>query len=75
MKLTERQSVEFQAQFLNLFNHPQYLPGYISDVAPLSFTSSAVLNYLTPSQPSFNQPNVVFSNHPRQMILVLKYIF
>ena len=75
LNITERQSVEFQAQFLNLFNHPQYLPGYISDVAPLGYTGGNVLNMLTPSQPSFDQPSQVFSNHPRQMVLVLKYIF
>jgi len=75
LNITERQSVEFQAQFLNIFNHPQYLPGYISDVAPLGYTGGDVLNYLTPSQPSFNQPSAVFSNHPRQMVLVLKYLF
>jgi hypothetical protein len=75
LNITERQSVEFQAQFLNIFNHAQYLPGYISDVAPLGYTGGDVLNYLTPSQPSFNQPSAVFSNHPRQMVLVLKYLF
>ena len=31
--ITERQSVEFQAQALNLFNHPQYIPGLLNDIA------------------------------------------
>jgi len=75
LNITERQSVEFQAQFLNLFNHAQYLPGYINDAFLLSYTGNNVLSYLTPSDPTFNNPNVVFSNHPRQLVLVLKYNF
>jgi hypothetical protein len=75
INITERQSVQVQAEFFNLFNHPQYLPGNISDVAPLGYTGGNVLNMLTPSDPSFNQPSQVFSNHPRQMVLVLKYSF
>jgi hypothetical protein len=75
LNITERQSVEFQAQFLNLFNHAQYLPGYINDAFLLTYTGGNVLSYLTPSDPTFNNPNVVFSNHPRQIVLVLKYNF
>ena len=78
INIGERQSVQFQAEFLNIFNHPQYLPGNISDVMPLgtvSYTGNNVLNSLTPSDPSFNKPSAVWSNHPRTMVLVLKYSF
>jgi hypothetical protein len=78
INITERQSVEFQAQALNIFNHPQYVPGYISDIQPASTsvtTAGPTHSFLIPSDPSFNQPNLVFSNHPRSMLLVLKYIF
>jgi hypothetical protein len=51
------------------------VPGYISDVAPIGYTSGEVRNFLIPNQPTFNVPNAVFSNHPRNVILVLKYIF
>ena len=71
----ERQSFEFQAQALNLLNHAQFAPGFISDVAPQGFTGSNVLGILEPQSPSFNQPKSVFTNHPRQMVLVLKYNF
>ena len=33
INITETQNVEFQAQFLNFFNHAQNLPGDISDVS------------------------------------------
>ena len=75
INFTETQSVEFQAQFLNFFNHAQYLPGYISDVAPIGFTGGNVLDMLVPDSPTFNTPKTVFTNHPRQMVLVLKYSF
>jgi hypothetical protein len=75
VNITETQNVEFQAQFLNFFNHAQYLPGSISDVVPLGYTGSNVLDMLIPGSPSFNQPKTVFTNHPRQMVLVLKYSF
>lgn len=73
--VTERTSFEFQAQFLNLFNHAQYLPGFVSDVAPQGFTGSNVLSMLEPATTTFNQPKAVFTNHPRQMVLVAKFNF
>jgi len=73
--VTETQSLEFQMQALNLFNHAQYLPGNISDVAPLGYTGSNVLGMLEPYSPSFNTPKAIFSNHPRGLVLALKYNF
>jgi hypothetical protein len=75
INMGERQSIEFQFQALNLFNHAQNLPGYISDVAPLGFTGSNVLGMLEPYSPSFNDPKAIFTNHPRAVVLVLKYNF
>ena len=75
VNFTEKTSFEFQAQMLNLFNHAQYLPGYISDVAPIGYTGSNVLSMLEPSTSGFNQPKAVFTNHPRQMVLVMKFNF
>jgi len=75
VNFTEHTSVEFSAQASNLFNHAQYLPGYISDVAPLSFTGTNVLTMEIPSSSTFNHPETVFTNHPRQMVLVAKFNF
>jgi hypothetical protein len=75
INFTEHTSFEFSAQASNVFNHAQYLPGYISDVAPLSFTGSNVLTMLIPGTTAFNQPQGVFTNHPRQMVLVAKFNF
>jgi len=77
LHITERQNVELQGQFLNLFNHAQYLPGFISDVQPgvVGYTSNSIFSMLLPDSPTFNQPKSVFTNHPRGMVLVLKYNF
>jgi hypothetical protein len=75
INFTEHQSLEFQAQALNLFNHAQYVPGYINDVAPIGYTGSNVLAMLEPDTGGFNKPKSVFSNSPRVMLLALKYSF
>jgi hypothetical protein len=75
VNITETQSLEFQAQFLNFFNHAQYLPGYISDVAPIGYTGNNVLPMLEPTSSTFNKPQAIFTNHPRAAVLVLKYSF
>jgi hypothetical protein len=71
----EQTSLEFSAQANKVLYHAQYLPGYISDVAPLSFTGTNVLTMLIPDSPTFNQPKGVFTNHPRNMLLVAKFNF
>jgi len=75
INFTEHKSLEFSAQALNAFNHAQYVPGYISDVQPLGFTGSNVLAMLVPSTQNFNQPKAIFTNHPRNMVLVAKFNF
>jgi hypothetical protein len=78
VNITERQVIEFQAQAINVFNHAQYVPGFISDIQAASTTittAGPTHQFLIPSSQSFNDPNLVFSNHPRAMVLALKYIF
>lgn len=73
INITERQSIEFQAQALNVFNHSQYVPGGISRVDPYAYTS--ISQFVRVSGADFNNPQNTFSNNPRTMQLVLKYIF
>ena len=74
LNITERQSFEFQAQALNVFNHAQYVPGSLNQINSIGYTGNEV-NDLRPQSPLFNQPNQFFSNQPRTMQLVLKYSF
>jgi len=75
VNITERQSIEFNFNALNIFNHAQYVPGYISDVAPIGYTSGVVRGSLLTGNTTFAQWNQVFTNHPRNIVLVLKYSF
>ena len=76
VNITEHKSFEFSAQALNIFNHAQYVPGFISDAAQgTGFTASSILAMLIPSTSGFNQPKAVFTNHPRQLTLVAKFNF
>ena len=82
--LTERFRVQFAARVFNLFNHPQYVGGFISDVAPAGLalpgtntspTTTLVHNFLIPSSSTFADPSQAFSSNPRQMSLSLKVVF
>jgi hypothetical protein len=75
VNITERQALQFIFQATNIFNHAQYVPGLISDVQSFGQASGSVRNALLTGQPTFNQWNTVFSNHPRNLVLVLKYSF
>jgi len=73
--ITERVRFEFQAQALNVLNHPQYTGGYLNDVTGIGYTGNDVRQYLNPASVTFNRPDQVFSSNPRQLILVGKFIF
>ncbi len=80
-----RYHVQFQGRFVNLFNHPQYTGGYLSDVTPAgvtasglpatSVTSGNVHNFLIPGNTTFLDPSLVFSSNPRSVQIVGKFIF
>lgn len=72
--ITERYKVEFQAQFFNVLNHPQWVAGNINDIAPVGFTGfqRAVLE---PQSSDFMRPSQVFSGNARTMQLALKVFF
>ena len=79
--LTERFRMEFAAQVYNLFNHPQYVPGFVNDIKPTTHSADASVTSfvrLTSSNLAsglWNQPQNVFSSSPRQMQLFLKLIW
>ncbi len=82
--VTEKYQMQFAARIFNLFNHAQYVGGFISDVAPAgtslpgtnsSTTSSLVHNFLIPTSPIFADPTQAFSSNPRMMQLSVKFIF
>jgi hypothetical protein len=74
LSFSERFKVEFQAQAFNVMNHPQYVGGYLNDIASIGFTGSQ-RNMLLPTNSQFNQPQSVFSSNPRTLQLALKIFF
>ena len=73
--LTERFKIEFSANFFNLLNHPQYVPGSLNDVRSFGITATGVSNYLTPGNTNFNQADQTFPSNARVMQLGLKVKF
>jgi hypothetical protein len=73
VNITERFKTEFQAQFLNVFNHPQFIPGRINRVDSTSVTS--VGGFLFPDSADFANPKAAFSSNARAIQLALKFIF
>ncbi len=73
VNFTERYAFEFQAQAINVFNHSQYISGYLSQIN--SFGDTGVLNFVNPNNAQFNQPQLVFPNNARQLQLTAKFIF
>jgi hypothetical protein len=71
----EKYRVQFAGRFYNILNHPQYIGGYASDVAPIGFTSTAVHNFTIPGTSVFDQPSQVFPSNPRSITISAKFIF
>jgi Carboxypeptidase regulatory-like domain/TonB dependent receptor-like, beta-barrel len=71
----DRYKLRFEGRFFNIFNHPQYVAGNISDVASVGFTGTAVHNALIPTSTLFGQWSQVFSSNPRSITLSLKLSF
>jgi hypothetical protein len=84
ISFTERFKVRFGAQFANLFNHPQYIPGSnpgqglgVNDVTSFLTgpNSTGYLNYLTPGNSIFNNPKAIFASNARSIALVAEFTF
>jgi hypothetical protein len=73
----ERYKLQMSAQFFNLLNHAQFVPGFPSraDNPNVLNTGANVRNYLTPGNAIFNNPEAIFSSNPRNIQVSLKLIF
>jgi hypothetical protein len=84
ISFTERFKFRFGAQFANVINHAQYIPGSnpgqglgVNDVTSFLTgpNSTSYLNYLTPGNAIFNNPKAVFASNSRSIALVAKFTF
>ena len=85
ISLTERFRMEFSVRAFNVFNHPQYVGGYLNDVAPFGpngggYAAGTALggfaqNTFIPGKGTFQEWSQGFSSNPRSLQLALKLIF
>jgi len=77
---TERVRIEFGVQAFNVFNHSQFVGGYINDVSPFS-TNTIDRSFLTPgvssgaTEPAFGKYDGFFSSNSRQLQLKARFVF
>jgi hypothetical protein len=71
--ITERMRIDFGGQFLNIFNHPQFIPGSVNNTAAVSTFSSPVLAYASANNANFNNPSLAFGSNPRVIQVLARF--
>ncbi len=66
---------QIRADFFNALNHPQYVPGSVNTVDPVSTTGLTTLNQVAPLTGDFLHPGRVLSSHPRVISLGARFNF
>jgi hypothetical protein len=72
-RIGETRRIQLRADFFNLLNHPQFIPGSPNDVQPVGTTTVGQVN--TVNSATFNQPDRVFASNPRVIQLALRFDF
>ncbi len=84
VNITERFKFQLGAQFSNILNHPQYIPGSnpgvglgVNDVTGYSSccTTTNYRSFTTPGKANFNNPKDTFGSNARTLGIVAKFIF
>jgi hypothetical protein len=71
----ESKYIQIRADFFNVFNHPQYVPGSVNSVDPVATTGLTTLNQVTPLTLDFLNPSAVLSSNPRVIQLAARFNF
>ena len=82
VNFTEKMKFRFGAQFGNIINHPQYIPGSnpgfglgVNDVNGFSSVGTGYKAFVTPGNANFNNPRAVFASNARTIALLAKFSF
>ena len=82
LNINERMKFRFGAQFANIINHPQFIPGSnpgfglgVNDVSGFNSVARSYKAFITPGKSSFNVPQSVFASNARAIALVAKFTF
>ncbi len=80
--INERMKFRFGAQFNNIINHAQFIPGSnpgqglgVNDITSFNTFGSNYQSYVTPGNANFNNPKSVFASNARSIALVGKFTF
>ncbi|PYS74475.1 MAG: TonB-dependent receptor [Acidobacteria bacterium] len=71
----ESKYIQIRADFFNVLNHPQYVPGSVNSVDPVNTTGLTTLNQVTPLTLDFLNPSAVLSSNPRVIQLSARFNF
>ena len=82
LNITERVKFRFGAQFGNIINHPQFIPGSnpgfglgVNDVNSFASVGASYKSYVNPAKANFNNPASVFASNARTIALTAKLTF
>jgi len=82
LKFTETKKLRLGAQFANIINHPQFIPGSnpgyglgVNDVNSFSSIGTSYKAYVNPGNSNFNNPKAVFASNARSIAIVAKFSF
>jgi hypothetical protein len=82
LKFGERMVFRLGAQFANIVNHPQLIPGSnpgyglgVNDVNSFASVGTTYKNYVNPGRAAFNHPQDVFASNARSIALLAKFTF
>lgn len=71
----KKTTIQLRADFFNAFNHPQYVPGSVNTVDPVSTTGLTTLNQVAPLTGDFLHASKVLSSNPRVIQVALRLNF
>jgi hypothetical protein len=82
LNITESVKFRFGAQFGNIINHPQFIPGSnpgfglgVNDVNGFASVGTGYKAFVTPGNANFNNPSAVFASNARTIALMAKFSF
>jgi len=73
--VTETRKIQIGADLFNAFNHPQYVPGSINTVDPITSAAASQYNTIAQGLTNLFVPSHVFSSHPRVIQLRFRFTF
>jgi hypothetical protein len=82
LHFSESMKFRFGAQFGNIINHPQFIPGSnpgfglgVNDVNGFASVGTGYKAFVTPGDANFNNPRAVFASNARTIALIAKFTF